>query len=146
VLDLTVTPPAILRPGALPLAQLRALVPELVVREGSVSEAARHSPGQDEVHYAPRTPLKLLPRAKAIELAGAHAGRVGLLLCAPAPPLPEQVTARALGEEPVAYGRALFATLHDLDDAGLALILAELPPDDEAWLAVHDRLRRAAAR
>jgi L-threonylcarbamoyladenylate synthase len=146
VLDLTVTPPAILRPGALPLAALRALVPELVVVEGTVPESARHSPGQDEIHYAPRTPLRLFTRSDALATARAHAGRIALVLRESPPPLPAHVIARALGTEPVTFGRALFATLHELDDADVELIVVEIPPEDEAWLAVQDRLKRAAAK
>ena len=51
-----------------------------------------------------------------------------------------------LPDDAAAYGRALYATLHALDDAGASVIAVESPPDDEAWLAVADRLRRAAAK
>lgn len=146
VLDLTVTPPAILRPGALPIARLRELVPELQIFDGMVQDDARHSPGQDPVHYAPRTPLRLFTRQDALATARAHAGRIGLVLRDSAAQMPPHVVSRALGNEPVAFGRALYATLHTLDDADLELIVVEIPPEDEAWLAVSDRLRRAAAK
>jgi L-threonylcarbamoyladenylate synthase len=140
VLDLTVSPPAVLRPGALPLAALRALVPDVVVSDATVDdEAARHSPGQDAIHYAPRAPLRLGSRADALAAIGA-----ALLLRGRGDPA--RPDANVLPDDPVAYGRALYATLHALDDAGAAAIFVELPPDDEAWLAVTDRLRRAAAK
>ena len=140
VLDLTATPPAILRPGPLPLAALRALVPDVVVA-GAVAddEAARHSPGQDPIHYAPRATLRLLPRAEALALAGASV----ILRGTGDPTRPDAIV---LPDDAAAYGRALYATLHALDDAGVAVIAVESPPDDEAWLAVADRLRRAAAK
>jgi L-threonylcarbamoyladenylate synthase len=140
VVDLTVSPPAVLRPGALPLAALRALIPDVVLADATVTdEAARHSPGQDAVHYAPRAPLRLVTRAEALALPNAslvlrgtgHASR------------PDAVV---LPDDAAAYGAALYATLHALDDAGAALIAVESPPGDEAWLAVADRLRRAAAK
>jgi L-threonylcarbamoyladenylate synthase len=59
---------------------------------------------------------------------------------------PSRPDAVVLPDDAAGYGRALFATLHALDDAGATLIAVESPPDDEAWLAVADRLRRAAAR
>jgi L-threonylcarbamoyladenylate synthase len=140
VLDLTVSPPAVLRPGALPLGELRALVPDVVLFGGSVDdETARHSPGQDAIHYAPRAPLRLLPRAEALALANASV----VLRGRGEPSRPDAVV---LPDDAAGYGRALFATLHALDDAGATLIAVESPPDDEAWLAVADRLRRAAAR
>ncbi len=150
VLDLTVSPPAVLRPGALPLGRLRAFVPEVILGAGVVDdEAARRSPGQDAVHYAPRAPLTLAPRDEAIDRAGraaSSADRVGLVVRGAAPPLPAQVIVQALAQDAEGFGRALYAALHALDDAGVAAIFVELPPDDEAWLAVLDRLRRAAAK
>jgi L-threonylcarbamoyladenylate synthase len=48
-------------------------------------------------------------------------------------------------EEPAAYAARLYAALHELDEVGVDRIVVELPPDTEAWLAIRDRLRRAAA-
>jgi L-threonylcarbamoyladenylate synthase len=42
------------------------------------------------------------------------------------------------------YAARLFDVLHDLDGRGLARILIELPPETDEWLAVRDRLTRAA--
>jgi L-threonylcarbamoyladenylate synthase len=39
----------------------------------------------------------------------------------------------------------LYETLHRLDQADLDLILVEMPPDEPTWLALRDRLTRAAA-
>ena len=129
-----------LRPGALPVAALRALVPDLVVADATVAdEAARHSPGQDAIHYAPRAPLPRVARRSAGAARRRHSS------CA-RPSEPSRPDAIVLPDDAAEYGRALFATLHALDDAGAALIAVESPPDDEAWLAVADRLRRAAAR
>ncbi len=44
------------------------------------------------------------------------------------------------------YARDLYATLHELDDAGCDLILVEPVPEDDAWAGVRDRLRRASHR
>jgi L-threonylcarbamoyladenylate synthase len=139
VLDLTVTPPAILRPGPLPLGLLRALVPDVVVAGAVADEAARHSPGQDPVHYAPRAQLLLCSRTTAI----ARADAAIVLRGGGDAARPDAIV---LPDDPAEYGRALYATLHALDDAGVAFIAVESPPDDEAWLAVADRLRRAAAK
>ena len=57
------------------------------------------------------------------------------------------------GENPVAmprtadeYAAMLYATLHELDEAGWDWIAVEDPPAGAAWDGIRDRLRRAAAR
>ena len=52
---------------------------------------------------------------------------------------------RLLPANPVGYAHDLYAALRDLDHAGLSLIAVEALPDDPAWAAVADRLRRAVA-
>jgi L-threonylcarbamoyladenylate synthase len=42
------------------------------------------------------------------------------------------------------YARMLYATLRALDAAGHDVLLVEALPDAPEWLAVHDRLGRAA--
>lgn len=42
------------------------------------------------------------------------------------------------------YAHRLYAVLHQLDEARPDRILAEAPPQTANWLAVNDRLRRAA--
>jgi L-threonylcarbamoyladenylate synthase len=46
--------------------------------------------------------------------------------------------------DPAGYAARLYASLHDLDDAGVDRIVVAMPPDHEEWLAIRDRLRRAA--
>ena len=52
----------------------------------------------------------------------------------------------ALPANAAEYGRRLYATLRQLDAAGHDLIIVEAPPAAPEWLAVHDRLMRAAHR
>jgi L-threonylcarbamoyladenylate synthase len=49
-----------------------------------------------------------------------------------------------LPADPDRAAAALYDTLHQLDNAGLDLILVELPPETPEWAAVRDRLTRAA--
>jgi len=50
-----------------------------------------------------------------------------------------------LSGDPREYGADLYAALHRLDDAGVGTIIVRNPPATEEWLAVRDRLTRAAA-
>lgn len=45
--------------------------------------------------------------------------------------------------EPDAYARALYAVLHEADASQCEVLLVTLPPNEPAWSAIHDRLRRA---
>ena len=59
-------------------------------------------------------------------------------------PAPSGVLVRVLPSDPAGYAALLYAVLHELDTAGLDRILVTLPPDTDDWMAVRDRLRRAA--
>jgi L-threonylcarbamoyladenylate synthase len=43
-----------------------------------------------------------------------------------------------------AYARAIYAELHQCDEAGAELIIAEVVPEGREWRGIADRLRRAA--
>jgi L-threonylcarbamoyladenylate synthase len=155
VLDLTTSPPRILRPGAVTLEQLREVAPQV---EGPLEKDAgpvARAPGQMERHYAPRTPLVVFAgqgeralaaiRAEA-ESAMARRERVGALL-------PESETGaldgldmrvESLGADLEAASRRLYAALRALDSAGLDLLLTHTYDDSGLGLALNDRLRRAA--
>jgi L-threonylcarbamoyladenylate synthase len=155
VLDLTTTPPRILRPGAVTLEALREVAPEI---EGPLAAGAgpvARAPGQMERHYAPRTPLVVFAgqgaralaaiRAEA-EAAIARGQRVGALL-----PDDERgaldgldVRVESLGPELPTISRNLYAALRALDAARLDLLLTHTYADDGLGLALNDRLRRAA--
>lgn len=59
--------------------------------------------------------------------------------------LPAGHVGLALPAKPQAYAHGLYASMRHLDGHGHQLLLVERPPDDLPWLAVSDRLRRAAA-
>ena len=151
VVDLRGVRPRVLRPGALDLAALRRVLPDLETPTEMVRGAeARVSPGMEARHYAPRARLLLADtweeaRRIAYGLAGTGA-RVGLVTHEKrTTSVPEkQVLARALPRDPAQYARLLYRTLHDLDDAGVDVIVVQGVPNDEAWWAVADRLRRGS--
>lgn len=136
----------LLRPGAITLGDLRAAVGEV---EAAPTGRAPRTPGSTPAHYAPRTPLALVPAdelaAAAIEhVAGGE--RVGVLALRARPGAPlAGLHWVAAGNDPVRYGHDLYAHLRDLDHAECARLLAEALPPGEAWDAPRDRLQRAAA-
>jgi L-threonylcarbamoyladenylate synthase len=150
VVDLTGPRPRLLRPGMISLAALEEVVGPLAPNAAEpTGDAPRLSPGQVERHYAPRATLVVLPRSRIMDLAnrgeaeGADAAAIGALVYSDVP-LPKRWSVVRLPERADGYAHGLYAGLHQLDDAGCARIVVELPPSGSEWSAVHDRLRRAA--
>ena len=70
-------------------------------------------------------------------------GQVGALLLRPLPGVPVHHPI-PMPDDPVAYARLLYASLHGLDDLGCDLILVDPPSRAPGWEGVRDRLSRAA--
>jgi L-threonylcarbamoyladenylate synthase len=147
VLDLTADPPRLLRPGLVSPAEIEAIVGPIVcpVAKEAPTQAALPSPGMLSRHYAPRTPLELADddgaaRAEELRRAGRRVGWVTF-----SDRQMSGVTVVVMPGDPAGYAARLYATLHALDGAGLDRIVVARPPEAEEWLAVRDRLRRAAA-
>lgn len=173
VVDVTSAPVRVLRPGMIGRAELEAVlgIPVSAPSESANSESSSarvdeephgdvhapfdpdaddrvlRSPGQFGRHYAPRTPLVcVIGSAEAGVAQGVAEGLKIAWVAAPdtaARALPGVRTV-TLPNRPTAYAAQLYATLHELDAAGLDRIVVELPPETEEWVAVRDRLRRAA--
>lgn len=157
VLDVTIEPARILRPGAVTLEQLRRIDPyiRLLSEMGGADGAeAIRSPGQLPTHYAPQVPLWLASGPRATELLAAEcqrrqeAGqRVGwLCLEEDAGPAASADVSALLGSggDAAACARHLYHALRELDDRGVCVILAREIPDRGLGRAINDRLRRAA--
>jgi L-threonylcarbamoyladenylate synthase len=166
IVDFTVDPPVMRRPGGLTLAQIQSVVPEVIaIAQRGSAAVAQVAPGQLTRHYAPRAELTLyeggpdqvVPRiaAEARTLA-ARGARVGILapeedLLALAPELAPlaaagRVEVRPYGSrtDPARAAHELFAALRALDDTGVTHILATEIGTAGLGLAVQDRLVRAA--
>lgn len=141
IVDLSGDTPRILRPGGITQAQIEAVIGPVAV--GSNAHSPRAS-GTLEAHYAPRTPMLMFPRAalKAeAQQQRAFGKRIAVLALDALPAYGEGLV---LPAEPGAYAHGLYAALRELDASGANLLLVERPPEGPEWLAVNDRLRRAA--
>lgn len=125
VVDATAAPFRVLRPGMLDLIPHS---PRGDAQTTKPTEVMR-SPGQRERHYAPSKPLHIVD---AEWVADAH-GRPGDYLM-------------VLDKDPQKAGASLYAELRRLEaEPGIERILVRWPPDEPAWAAIRDRLRRAAS-
>lgn len=136
--------PRLLRPGPIPPAELEALLGPIEQWEGAVQPGeVQLAPGMMARHYAPRARLELVVPGTALP---AGTGRLAYVSFGTLPTLPDGVHGVALPREADQAGARLYALLHELDVAGFDRVVMEWPPDGEAWLAIRDRLRRAAAK
>jgi L-threonylcarbamoyladenylate synthase len=141
VLDLSASPPRLLRPGGITRAALEAELGPLATDPGDPGAAPR-SPGQLASHYAPARPLRLEARTVAADEA---------LLAFGPEPLPQALRGAAatlnlsltgdLGEA----AANLFAMLRRLDRPAVRAIAVMPIPGAGLGEAIRDRLARAAA-
>ncbi len=138
----------LLRPGAISLSQLRRVVPEVSDIAAALHEPLPRVPGSNSAHYAPVTPLTLVPADEIEQLAAALSeGGQRIAVLAQRPPLGtyRSVTWINAGPRVEAYAHDLYTHLRTLDKAGCVRILVQAVPADERWDAVRDRLTRGAA-
>jgi L-threonylcarbamoyladenylate synthase len=135
----------LLRPGAVTAAQIRGVVGEQLMLGAEL--ASPRVPGSTPTHYAPTTPMTMVPAGEIdaqADAASAGGRRVAVL----AQRLPlrshKYVTWINAGRRPESYARDLYTNLRTLDKAGCQQILVQGVPDGEQWDAIRDRLLRAA--
>jgi L-threonylcarbamoyladenylate synthase len=153
VVDLTSQRPRLLRPGAITVGQIgRVLGVEVEAPAAPriAGESAQTSPGQMEVHYAPRTSMHVFePRQLRWWSSFSLDRDCGLIVAGRRFPwlwgLGTAFKRRVYWTDPRRAARELYSTLHDWDDGSLRGIYVVLPREgNDAWRAVRDRLWRAS--
>jgi L-threonylcarbamoyladenylate synthase len=131
-----------LRPGFITRSQIAQVVGDLVA--GGV---APRVPGDRVLHYAPSTPLEIVPsddlEARAGEVV-ARQEKVAVLAMRPPLHTKRYITWINAGKKPDTYAHNLYSHLRTLDRAGCVRILVQELPQDERWAAILDRLQRAS--
>ncbi len=155
VLDLTVHPPRILRPGMIHAESLLAAAPDCGLRttddETPEDAGPLRSPGRLPKHYSPRAKLLILSWADdhglravlkkhKLDLRGTH-----IIAHSSIPSGMEPARVSVIPHDPEAFARAIYAELHRCDDDGARCIIVEALPETPPWRAIADRLQRAAA-
>lgn len=105
-------------------------------------------PGQHVLHYSPRTPMRIFASRKALIASAqahikSHAPAAALLLGSGAVP---NCSCFELNKNAADVAQQLYDTLHKMDALGAKELLIEAPPNEPEWLAILDRLTRAAHR
>ena len=156
VLDLTVSPPRLLRPGMIHEESIIAVTGALAGPAGGGAGPLK-SPGQLHKHYAPRARLVMRSWRDepdfATQLALVQkqmptlaATKQIFVIAHTHIPLNAAVgSISVIPHDAEAFARAIYAELHRCDEEGAQLILVESLPTGPEWRAIADRLQRAAA-
>lgn len=145
IVDLTGARPRLLRPGSISrdaLADALGTLPE------APDAASPRAPGMLASHYAPATPVELVPAGALLprlRIDATGSRQLAVLARRACPADVEVACWRALPAAAPDYARVLYACLREADASGAARIIVEHPPTEPEWTAVWDRLRRAAA-
>jgi L-threonylcarbamoyladenylate synthase len=144
IVDCSRGEPALLRPGGL----LRAQIESQLARPLRPADAeAPRSSGSLAAHYAPQAALALMHTGSLRALIDQPAALADAAIYSRTFDVPPGLARarRRMPEDAAEAARELFAVLRDFDRQGARRILVEALPDDPAWEALHDRLRRAEA-
>jgi L-threonylcarbamoyladenylate synthase len=150
VVDLTVSPPKILRPGMIHQESLAAAgFP--VANAGAMDETGPlKSPGQLKKHYAPKAKLLILKWNDDADLkfkiqkSNLKTEDCHVIAHARIPSPEPFARVCVIPHDAEAFARAIYGELHSCDDAGAQAIVVEALPDSPEWTGISDRLRRAA--
>lgn len=149
VLDLTVSPPRILRPGMIDEDAIAAVIGNISSGATPNVSGALRSPGMLQKHYSPKARLKILNwRDDAdlrSQLKSVAEKRTHIIAHTHIPSGEDWARVSVIPYDAEAFARAIYAELHQCDEAGAELIVVEAPPETSEWRAIADRLHRAAA-
>lgn len=153
IVDLTVTPPRLLRPGGLPLEDLQRVLGEVEVDRAvnaPLEEGERpKAPGMKYRHYAPKADVIVFtgnPRRTAQTMVQRLKDGTGVICFDEFESLFQGHETHLLG--PVAdkevQAQRVFDALRTFDESNVTEILAQCPDNRGLGLAISNRLKKAA--
>ena len=153
IIDLTVTPPQLLRPGGLPLESLRDALGEVTVDKAVTQKMADgekpRAPGMKYRHYAPKAPVTVVTggaKASARYLLMHAAENAGIICFDEFVPVFESHIVHPLGasDDKRAQAQHVFDALRTFDETDVPEIWAQCPDSKGLGLAIGNRLKKAA--
>ncbi len=153
ILDMTVAPPKLLRPGGLSLEDIRKVVPEVEtdesiyrqLREGEKPKA----PGMKYRHYAPKAPVTAVfgeGRKSADYIKAQIKNGEGVICYEEYLDVFDGYESRSLGKEgaPREHAQRVFEALRSFDRTDVTHIWTQCPGEEGLDLAVSNRIKKAA--
>jgi L-threonylcarbamoyladenylate synthase len=160
VLDLSVEPALVLRPGGTPLEALKRVLGNVRLHPFATAEKElpiekTPSPGMKHKHYAPKAPLILVEGSVTLVMATIKSlistywlqdKLVGVLATDETAWAYEADVVKSLGSRRNVDAMAanLFRLLREFDEENVDVIISESVPTDGLGLAVMNRLRKAS--
>jgi L-threonylcarbamoyladenylate synthase len=158
VLDLTVSPPQILRPGMIHAESLAAVTGNLQPSTFNLQPSTFNlqpsrlrSPGLLKKHYSPKAKLLVLNWRDDADLRhqlstlNHQLSTCFIIAHTRIPSEKNFARVSVIPYDAEAFARAIYAEFHRCDEMGAKLIVVEAPPALQEWSGIADRLRRAAA-
>lgn len=160
VLDLSVNPPMVLRPGGTTFEALKRVLGDVklhpfVEAEEELPLEKIRSPGMKHKHYAPKAEVILVEgavaavRSKVQKLAESYrlkGAKVGILATDETQPAYSADVVKSLGSRfnLAVIAQNLFRSLREVDAENVDVIIAESVPFEGIGLAIMNRLRKAS--
>ena len=153
ILDMTVEPPMILRPGAITADMFEEVIGPVSVDEtilGSESNKAPKAPGMKYRHYAPKADLKIVegPMEQVISYINEQAekGRTGIICTEETRSRYPKGDIKCVGtrKDELSIASHLFAVLREFDEDGVEQIYSESFKAPGLGEAIMNRLLKAA--
>lgn len=153
ILDLTCTPPRLLRPGGLPVEALEQLIGTITVDKavtGLLAEGEKpRAPGMKYRHYAPKAPVTVVtgaPEASAQIIASMAGPGTGVICFEEFVDRFRQQKVQSLGpsNDKLTQAQRVFDALRAFDSVEVTEIYAQCPDNRGLGLAIGNRLKKAA--
>lgn len=159
IVDCTVEPPCILRPGGITLEMLKEIHEDIYIDPAIMNKVEGDfkpkAPGMKYRHYAPKAPVKIISGdlqktiAKINEIVQNYIDadkKVGIMATDESAPYYSKAIVKSLGSRKNLsnIGENLFKTLREFDNENVDIILSEAFEEKGLGIAIMNRLKKAA--
>lgn len=159
IVDCTIDPPCILRPGGITLEDLKEIDPRIYIDPGIMSELEENikpkAPGMKYRHYAPKAPLKIVKGdlekvvsyiTECTSLCIERGMKIGIIASDETKDEYTRGIIKSLGKRKdlAEISQNLFSILRSFDNDDVDMILVESFEEEGIGIAIMNRLKKAA--
>ena len=144
ILDVTTETVKVLRPGIISAEQISAVLAQPL---GNNTNSTLRVSGHLASHYAPSTKTQLVATENLTDIIKENLvieKKIYVIARQKQLVEHENLIWLTMSDNPQIYAHDLYAKLRQADNASVDLIVIEAVPDNKEWLAINDRLQKAA--